>query len=176
MPPRTPHYRAVTSHLRPGSSRASTRLVRSRSIPPRACHPAGRAAALPASPVPLRSTAARPAAPANPRALRTPPPVCAVCRSLRLPCTPRPRPTAPPPAAPRKGSASGDRQSRRTLTLAPFASGLPGMRIGRPCELAGRVGSRCRLRGRRLKRCPRRVRRFRVRASLVQLGHSCGIA
>jgi hypothetical protein len=129
----------------------------------------------PASPAPLRSAAARLAARRPSKRLRTPPPGAAVFRSF-LP--PHRAPGQPPrhsqPAL--KEGASGDRQSRRPRTLAPQDSGLPGMRFGRAGEQSGRLGSRCRLRGRRFKRCPRRVLRFRARASLVQLGRSCGIA
>ncbi len=104
--PATPHYRAVTSHLRPGSSRASTQFQFARAqFPPH--KPPGRACGgKPASPVPLRSTAARPAKPLERSAPRRPCAPCSVRASLH---------TAPPASRPTtlrragRGGASGGR-------------------------------------------------------------------
>ena len=146
----TPHYREVTSPLRPGSPRASTHSVRWRSIPPAQATRPGvrRQARLPGS-APLHRRSPR--RPRQPERLRTPPPGAAVFRSPKLPAhrAPGKPPHHPQPAA--RGGASGGRQSRRPRTLAPQESSLSGMRIGKACEQSGRIGSRCRLRERRVK-------------------------
>ena len=147
---RTPHYREVTSTLRPGSPRASTHSSSLSLNLPRTPRTARRAAASP--PPRFRSAPPPPASPptANPKRLRTPPPGAAVFRSC---LTPHRAPGKPPhhPQPAFEEGASGDRVSRRPRTLAPLDSGLPGPRIGKPCEQSGRFGSRCRLRERRVK-------------------------
>jgi hypothetical protein len=137
MPPRTPHYGAeVTSTLRLGSPRASTH---SSSLPlnlPRTSPAAMRAAALPASPVPLRSTAARIAA--HPQAKRRPHLATRACRvPVVPPSTPHARPPRQPPAAGLRGKAL-----RATVRAGDPTASRPRNRANEECASGKRVSSR----------------------------------
>ena len=113
----------------------------------------------------------RPPHPARPAGRRNPPPRF---RSASPP--PGSPPTANHEDAPRPGlrhhvrsshHASGPQDSRRdALGIALRVRLLVSSTSEARAATSGRYGVKC---------CPRHSRRFRVRASLVQLGHSCGI-
>ena len=138
---------AVTSALRPVQlpRQPQVRLVITRILRPP--HPARPAGRRnPPPPVPLRFTASRLAAHRPPKKLRAP--ACGIVfRASHHASGPRKI-----PAAVLQENASG----------ASFVSSTSAARAA----TSERYGVKC---------CPRHSRHFRVRASLVQLGHSCGI-
>ena len=111
-------------------------------------------------------------------------------RRAAVPAYPRfrsaPPPPASPPPPPQRSSAPRlrHRACRSLHSLTHHASAPPRLPSppARNCassaaEMSSKFTPRAAASGRYgIKRCPRHSRRFRVRSSLVQLGHSCGNA